>query len=77
MKKERPPKKVTLKKDIDGLWDSPISVPSDIQITADDDPGCSGYCEVTIRTDPTVEGREGNKVKLLTLSARRCSPTKR
>lgn len=75
MKKEKPPKRITTK-DIDGLWSAPISVWSDIQITEDNDPGCTGYCEVTVTTNPTVNGRDGNKVKLLTLSARRCSTTK-
>ncbi|KAL7539092.1 hypothetical protein ACHAXR_009021 [Thalassiosira sp. AJA248-18] len=76
LKKRKPPKKVT-KKNVDGLWDAPISVWSDIQITEDAERGCTGYCEVTIITNPTVNGREdGNKVKLLTLSARRCSATK-
>lgn len=73
-KDEKARKKVTTKT-IDGLWDAPISVWSDVQITADDDPGCTGYCEVIIATNPKMEGREGNKVKLLTLSARKCSVT--
>ena len=71
--KEQPPKKVTAK-DVDGLWASPISVWSDVQITEDDgQPGCTGYCELTITTHPKKRGRDGNKVKILTLSARRCS----
>ena len=60
--KEKPPKKITTK-DIDGLWASPISVWSDVQVTGDDDPGCTGYCEVTVITNPKVNGRDGNKVK--------------
>jgi hypothetical protein len=39
-------------------------------------PGCTGYCEVKITTDPLVEGRKGNKVKVLTVSARRCHTSK-
>lgn len=39
--------------------------------------GCTGYCEVKITTDPLVQGRKGNKVKILTVSARRCSPSKK
>ena len=74
--KEESPKRTTTKREIDSLWTSPISIWSDIQITEDDIPGCSGYCEVTITTNPTVNGRDGNKVKLLTLSARRCSSSK-
>ncbi|KAL7433367.1 hypothetical protein ACHAXH_009245 [Discostella pseudostelligera] len=75
MKKKMPPRKVT-EMEVDGLWDAPISVWSDVQITEDSVPGCTGYCEVTVTTNPTVTGREGNKVKLLTTSARRCSETK-
>ena len=58
---------------VDGQWDAPISVWSDVQITEDKSPGCTGYCEITVTTEPTVSGRTGNKVKLLTLSARKCS----
>jgi hypothetical protein len=72
MSKTKPPKKVTTK-EVDGLWESPISVWSDVKITEDSEPGCTGYCEVTITTNPTVDGRRGNKVKVLTVSARRCS----
>jgi hypothetical protein len=75
MKKKMPPRKVT-EMEVDGLWDAPISVWSDVQITEDSVPGCTGYCEVTVTTNPTVTGREGNKVKVLTTSARRCSETK-
>lgn len=67
-----PPKQSTEKK-VDGLWQSPISVWNDVQITDDNIAGCTGYCEVDITTDPTVRGRDGNKVKILTVSARRCS----
>ena len=67
-----PPKHSTRKK-VDGLWKSPISVWNDVQITDDNVAGCTGYCEVDITTDPTVSGRDGNKVKILTVSARRCS----
>ncbi|KAL7437261.1 hypothetical protein ACHAXM_005547 [Skeletonema potamos] len=68
----KPPKNLTRKK-LDGLWQSPISVWSDAQITDDKVAGCTGYCEVDIVTDPIVDGRNGNKVKILTVSARRCS----
>ena len=64
--------KHTTTKDVDGLWESPISVWSDVQLTEDNTAGCTGYCEVSITTNPTVEGRVGNKVKILTVSARRC-----
>jgi hypothetical protein len=36
-------------------------------------PGCTGYCEVVITTDPLIHDRGGNKVKVLTVSARKCS----
>lgn len=75
-KKTKPPKKITTK-DVDGLWESPISVWSDERITEDSDPGCTGYCEISIVTYPTAPGRTGNKVKILTVSARRCSNTTR
>ena len=39
----------------------------------DDTLGCTGYCEVIITTNPLITGRDGNKVKILTVSARRCS----
>lgn len=67
-----PPKRHTRKK-VDGLWQSPISVWSDVQLTQDNVAGCTGYCEVDISTDPQIDGRAGNKVKVLTVSARRCS----
>ncbi len=72
VRKTKPPKKIT-RKDVDGLWESPISVWSDERITEDSDPGCTGYCEISIATNPTVAGRTGNKVKILTVSARRCT----
>ncbi len=65
--------KHSTKKKVDALWQSPISVWNDVQITDDNIAGCTGYCEVDITTDPTVSGRNGNKVKILTVSARRCS----
>mmetsp|Transcript_21983 Transcript_21983/g.48923 ORF Transcript_21983/g.48923 Transcript_21983/m.48923 type:complete len:620 (+) Transcript_21983:193-2052(+) len=71
--REGQPKRVTTKDNIDGLWSSPISVWSDIQITPDNEKGCTGYCEVQITTDRKKDNREGNKVKLLTLSARSCT----
>jgi len=70
--KSRLPKHSTKMK-VDGLWQSPISVWSDVQITEDELAGCTGYCEVDITTDPIIDGRNGNKVKILTVSARRCS----
>ena len=63
--------KETTKK-VDGLWKPRISVPSDIQITSDDDPGCTGKCKVKVTTDAQIEGRAANKVKIVTLSVREC-----
>jgi hypothetical protein len=60
--------------DLDGLWNPRISVWSDNQITQDNDMGaCTGKCQVRIKTKPQVVGRNGNKVKVLTVSARECS----
>ena len=58
--------------DVDGLWNKSISIPSDMQVTADDKPGCTGKCQVKIVTYPQEKGRNGNKVKIMTLSARKC-----
>mmetsp|Transcript_14631 Transcript_14631/g.35263 ORF Transcript_14631/g.35263 Transcript_14631/m.35263 type:complete len:153 (+) Transcript_14631:1633-2091(+) len=74
--KPKRPKKITTKDGIDGLWDAPISVWSDIQITEDNIPGCTGYCEISVITNPMKDRRVGNKVKILTISARKCSPTR-
>ena len=62
-------------KELDGLWSPRISVWSDNKIINDDDyaGACTGKCKVTIRTKPQIVGRSGNKVKILTLSARECS----
>jgi hypothetical protein len=43
-----------------------------IQVTQDDDAACTGKCIVSVHTHPQVAGRNGNKVKVLTLSAREC-----
>ena len=60
--------------DLDGLWAAHISVWSDNQIVGDDAVGaCTGKCTVVVRTKAQVPGRGGNKVKVLTLSARECS----
>ena len=75
-KKKRQPNAVT-DNFVDGLWAAPISVWSDVQITEDNVPGCTGYCEITVVTNPMEKGRDGNKVKLLTLSVRRCSDSKK
>jgi len=63
-------------KELDGLWKAKISVWSDNAVLSDRDVnGCTGHCTVEIRTKPQVDGRSyGNKVKILTLSARECSP---
>jgi len=60
-------------KEADGLWDAHISVWSDIQLTDDKNTeACRGSCEVTVLTKPEVKGRKGNKVKIYTLSVRKC-----
>jgi hypothetical protein len=59
---------------LDGLWKPRISVWSDNAIVTDNmTNACTGPCSVTVRTKPQVPGRNGNKVKILTLSARECS----
>ena len=61
--------------DEDGLWEPHISVWSDNQVTTDEHPGCTGRCEITVSTKPIVdpvERRGKNKVKVLTLSVRKC-----
>jgi lysophospholipase L1-like esterase len=61
--------------DGDSLWEPHISVWSDNQVTPDEDPGCTGRCEITVRTKPKVDpvkSRLKNKVKILTLSVRKC-----
>ena len=60
------------KMEADGLWDAHISVWSDIQVTRDDEPACTGKCLVRIKSNPHMHGRDGNKVKVLTLSVRKC-----
>jgi hypothetical protein len=64
--------KKTTALEVDGIWLPRISIPLDIQVTSDENPGCSGKCRVTISTDPQVSGRGGNQVKIMTLSARKC-----
>jgi len=60
---------------IDGLWQPRISIPSDIQITSDESPGCTGRCTVRATTNPMIKSRGANKVKITTLSARECLQT--
>jgi hypothetical protein len=59
---------------VDGIWKPHISVPSDvaIQATNNGDGTCSGSCTVTILTHDENPKRPGNKVKIMTLSARKC-----
>lgn len=60
---------------IECLWEPHILVPNDVQLTLDDTqaPGCSGKCNVTITTNPIIEGRgDINQVKVMSLSARKC-----
>ena len=68
--------------EIDSLWEPRISVPSDVPLIEsrdrrgffEHDVGCSGDSTITITTKPMVEGRSGNKVKIVTLSVRPCIP---
>jgi hypothetical protein len=58
---------------VDGIWKPHISVPSDVAIQGTNDAGtCSGSCTVTILTHDIKPQRTGNKVKIMTLSARKC-----
>ena len=58
--------------ELDGLWNAHISVWSDQALYEDDENVCTGHCSVKITTLPQIAGRNGNKVKVLTLSAREC-----
>ena len=63
--------------EVDGLWTPHISVPSDIQLVQDNamPVACTGHCAVIVRTHPEIPGRGGNKVKIVTLSVRKCLPS--
>lgn len=60
--------------EVDGLWKPTISVPSDIALTEDlaSPMACTGRCSITVTTQPEIKGRNGNKVKIITLSVRKC-----
>jgi hypothetical protein len=58
--------------DVDCLWKPRISIPVDIQITADEHVQCSGKCRVVISTHSKILGRGGNLLKIMSLSARDC-----
>ncbi len=66
--------------EIDSLWKPRISVPNDVQLIGRNEmwyeveDGCSGNCSVTVTSNPLVEGRGGNKIKILSLSVRPCIP---
>lgn len=60
---------------VDGLWKPHISVPADVEVTADSlsNVGCTGFCTVRVTVDPRPTGREGvNRVKVMSLSVREC-----
>jgi hypothetical protein len=66
-------KKITTKSmDIDCLWGAHISIPVDMQLSADNSNECTGNCLITITTHPEIEGRKGNMINIKSLSARRC-----
>ena len=56
----------------DCLWEPRISIPVDVQITADAHTECTGQCQVVLRTEKEVPGRGGNLIKVMSLSAREC-----
>ena len=58
----------------DGLWAPRISVPSDFALVQDKytPVACTGHCSITVTTHPEKPGRGGNKVKIVTLSVRKC-----
>ena len=60
--------------EVDGLWKPRISVPSDIALTEDSASpvACTGQCQITVTTKPQIAGRSANKVKIVTLSVRKC-----
>jgi hypothetical protein len=58
--------------EIDCLWKPHISIPVDIQLTNDDHTECSGKCKVVITTHKQNPNRNGNLVKIMSLSAREC-----
>ena len=60
-------------KEIDLIWKPRISVPSDIPLLPKTKAlTCTGSCLVTVLTNPENPARKGNKVKVMTLSARFC-----
>jgi hypothetical protein len=61
-------------KTVDCLWEPRISIPSDIQLTPDDPNsiGCTGKCKITVTTLPNHDRRGVNKVKIVSLSVRKC-----
>ena len=65
--------KKTFEQQVDGIWAAQISVPEDIPLTPPNvDARCTGNCTITILTHPMKPGRSGNKVKIMTVSARTC-----
>jgi len=62
----------TPSKEYDCLWEPRISIPTDIQLTADGSNECMGHCRIKIQTLPEIEGRKGNKMKVTSLAVRKC-----
>ena len=73
--------------DVNGTWEPRISVPADIAIqpspeelsfqnrknSSNRQGMCTGKCKVTVTTHPSKRNqKKGNKVKIMTLSAREC-----
>jgi GNAT superfamily N-acetyltransferase len=60
--------------DLNGMWEPRISVPADVAIKPQGQRNtvCSGNCKVSVLTHAKKPERNGNKVKIMTLSARTC-----
>jgi len=61
----------------DCVWEPHISIPADVQITKDEPPECTGKCRVTVTTNAEIPGRGGNQIKIMSLSARKCTKGKK
>lgn len=70
--------KTTAPQTFDCLWQPRISIPVDFQLTRSQQPPvrsnqqCTGKCRVSVRTLPEIKGRGGNKIKIMSLSVRKC-----
>jgi hypothetical protein len=69
---KRGTQQVTSTKTFDAQWAPRISIPHDVPLADDTAKSCTGRCTITIRTQPQQPDRKANKVKLVTLSVRKC-----